>query len=499
MKFSYSRVSCFKHCPYQFKLKYLDQWVTVHDPEPNNALIMGNALHLGIEKTVEEGIEFYKSQFYMFNDKHIEEVIKLEHLIPKVKDFINDFNIYSQEMLIETDEFKGIVDLITLNDDGSINVIDFKYSNNINNYLDSGQLHIYKYFLEQQGYKVDKLGFIFAPKINIRMKKTENTYSFRERLKMDLNESEVKYIEVEYNHDKVIEFLDSINKIQRTEEYIKNESKLCSWCEFKEYCLKGEDFMLLPSAERREITKVKRKKIWIYGAPFSGKTYLANKFDTPLMLNTDGNVEFVDAPYIAIKDRVEVVGRVTNRTHAWDVFKEVVAELEKENNDFKTIVVDLVEDLLEHCRVAMYDKLNVAHESDAGFGKGYDMIRTEFLSSMKRLLNLPYNIILISHVDMSKDITKKGGDKISQIKPNINDKIATKLAGMVDIVLRAVNEGGERTLSLESSEVIFGGGRLAFGVTSIPNNYEELMKLYDRANEGLKDGEEPQRRRRVTE
>ena len=172
------------------------------------------------------------------------------------------------------------------------------------------------------------------------------------------------------------------------------------------------------------------------------------------------------------------------------MLKDVLLELEKGQHEFKTIVVDLTEDLLEYCRGAMYDKLGISHESDAGYGKGYDMIRTEFLSNIKKLLNLPYNIVLISHIDMSKELTKKSGDKITSIKPNINDKIATKLAGMVDIVLRAINDDGERILSLKSSEVVFGGGRLAFDVDEIPNTYEDLMKLYENANEGLKDAKE---------
>lgn len=490
MQFSYSRVSCFKHCPYQFKLRYLDKRETIHDPEPNNALICGNAIHLGIEKNIEEALEFYKSQFYILNDLHIEEMMKIEYLVPKVKEILKSVDIYSQERMILTKRFKGIIDLITINKDGTVDVLDFKYSNNIENYLESGQLHIYKYFLEQQGFKVNKLEFIFIPKISIRRKKNEDTFEFRKRLMHELDKSQIQIREVEYNPNKVIEFHSDMTDILTANEYQKNVTRLCDWCEYKKYCIEGNDVDMLPKAERREVTKVKRKKIWIYGAPFSGKTYLANQFDMPLMLNTDGNVEFVDAPYIAIKDKVEVTGRITNRTHAWQVFKDVLLELEKGQHEFKTIVVDLTEDLLEYCRVAMYDKLGISHESDAGYGKGYDMIRTEFLSNIKKLLNLPYNIVLISHIDMSKELTKKSGDKITSIKPNINDKIATKLAGMVDIVLRAINDDGERILSLKSSEVVFGGGRLAFDVDEIPNTYEDLMKLYENANEGLKDAKE---------
>lgn len=192
--------------------------------------------------------------------------------------------------------------------------------------------------------------------------------------------------------------------------------------------------MLLPKNERRNIEKVEKRVIWIYGAPFSGKTTFANAFPDPLMLNTDGNIKFVDAPYIHIKDKVKVEGRMTKRTAAWEAFKDVVAELEKKGNTFKTIVVDLVEDLYEYCRVYMCGQMGITHESDDSF-KAWDKVRTEFLNTLKRLVNLEYeNIILISHEDTSKDITKKGGDKITAIKPNLQEKVANKVAGMVDLV-----------------------------------------------------------------
>ena len=240
--------------------------------------------------------------------------------------------------------------------------------------------------------------------------------------------------------------------------------------------------MLLPKNERRNIEKISKKVVWLYGAPFSGKTFLANKFPDPLMLNTDGNIKFVDAPYVAIKDEVKVEGRQTKRTLAWEVFKNVIAELEKKDNDFKTIVVDLLEDMYEHCRLYMYDKLNITHESDDSFA-AWDKVRTEFLSTLKRLMNLDYeNIVLISHEDRSKDITRKSGDKITAIKPNLQDKVANKVAGMVDIVARVVADGEERTLSFKTNEVIFGGGRLTVTEKVIPLDYDEFMKVYDEAN-----------------
>ena len=240
--------------------------------------------------------------------------------------------------------------------------------------------------------------------------------------------------------------------------------------------------MLLPKNERRNIETVEKKVVWLYGSPFSGKTTFANRFPDPLMLNTDGNIKFVDAPYIGIKDKIEVTGRMTKKTLAWEIFKDVIAELEKKENDFKTIIVDLLEDCYEYCRLYMYDQMGITHESDDSF-RAWDKVRTEFLSTLKRLMALDYeNIILISHEDTSKDITKKGGDKLTSIKPNLAEKVATKVAGMVDIVARVVADGDVRILSFKSNEVIFGGGRLTTKTNEIALDYDTFLNVYEEAN-----------------
>lgn len=236
--------------------------------------------------------------------------------------------------------------------------------------------------------------------------------------------------------------------------------------------------MLLPSEERRQVGKTTKRKIWIYGSAFSGKTTFVDSAPDPLSLNTDGNIQFVTMPFIPIKDTYE--GR--QKVFAWEVFKDAISELEKKDNKFKTIIVDLLEDTYEMCRLYEFDKQGFSHESDAGYGKGWDIVRTEYLSTIRKLVNLDYeNIILISHEDSSKDITKKSGDKITSIKPNIGDKIANKVAGMVDIVARVVVEDdGTRTLNFKSNEVIFGGGRLkGIRETTIPLDWNALTDLYD--------------------
>lgn len=486
MQFSHSRIECFKNCQYQYKLRYLDKIKTIPDAEFDNALILGTSLHEGIEKGVNHGIETYYSSFPIINDKHVNEAIKLEYWIKKAREILPIENgIF--ELPISNSDFIGFIDLLAPTENkNEFDLYDFKYSNNQSRYMESGQLHEYKYFFEKcnPDKKIRNLFFAFIPKIAIRQKKTENLYQFRKRLENELEQKQIDVVEVKYNPEKVIDFVSAFKSVFECTVYSKNITKLCDWCEYQEFCLEGEKTMLLPTNERRKINNVTKKKIWLYGEPCTGKTYVSNKFPEPLMLNTDGNIKFVDAPYIAIKDEVVDEGRQVKRTSAWEVFKSVIDELEKKDNDFKTIVVDLLEDCYEYCRRYMYTKLGVDHESDAGFGKGYDVIRKEFLDTIKRLMNLDYeNIILISHEDRSKDVTSKNGDKFTSISPNLSEKVSNKIAGMVDLIGRTLEENGRYTISFKTNEVVFGGSRLKLNVKEIPSEYSEIVKLYEAEND----------------
>lgn len=479
MQFSHSRVGTFENCPFKFKLHYIDGLRVIPDPWANDALVVGNALHQGAEKGERVMLDYYFSQFTIINDLHINEAIKLSAVLRKLESHLAGMpGRFRHEYRIERPEFVGFVDLIVMNQDKTVDLYDFKYTNNIKNYLDSKQLHLYKFYLERDGFNVNRMGFIFVPKTSIRQKKTEDLYQFRKRLVETLSGLEIMVVYVDYDFLKVKDFWSFCEVINEATEYPKNPNKLCDWCSFQKYCSEGIEYDMLPNSERRQIDSVKKKGVWIYGPPFSGKTHFANDFPTPLMLNTDGNIKFVDSAYVPIKNEVTMDGRITKTKLAWVVFKDTIGELEKNQNDFETVIVDLLEDTYEHCRLYIYEKLGIEHESDNSF-KAWDMVRMEFLSTLKRLINLDYNIVLISHEDMSKDITKKSGDKITRIAPNLQEKTANKVAGMVDIVARVINDDDERFLSFKTSEVEFGGGRLTTPTKKIPLKYGEFIKIYD--------------------
>lgn len=493
MQVSHSRISTFVQCPFKFDLIYKKELKTIFNCDPQNALILGHALHTGIEKDVDTAINEYYSAYPIIDDSHVNEAIKLKYLIPKVKEILPEGE---HEVKIEDDDYVGFIDLLVPVEDNVYDIYDFKYSNNVDHYLESEQLHLYKYYFEKTnpGKRIRNLYFVFIPKTMIRQKKKNKTnkfdeslYEFRKRIISELDKKEIQIKQIEYNPTKVIEFLTNTKHYVECENYEKNQSRLCDWCDFKNYCEKGEEFELLPKNERVEIGKTNYMKGWIYGVPFSGKTTFLDNAPDPLNLNTDGNTKYVTMQRIRIRDEVTVEGRQTKKKFAWEIFKEAIEELEKKQDDFKTIIVDLVEDTREMCRLYMYDKYGWEHETDGGYGKGWDVIKTEYLSTMRRLLNIDRNVFLVSHEDTSKDLTKASGDKVTRIAPNIQEGIANKLAGMVDFVARVViNKDDSRSLSFKTDNVIFGGGRLHIDVDSIPLDWDKLVEVYEEANEKAK-------------
>lgn len=480
-------------------MRYLDGVKTIAPTEADNALVLGTALHTGIERGVDAAIQQYCFSYPIITDEHFNQIMKLETVIPMATAALPPGGAF--EVPISTADFSGFIDYLVpvhysagdtdlLVQEAAVvsdefDLYDFKYSNNVSSYRNSPQLHLYKHFWEQinPGKRIRNLYFLFVPKVNIKQKSGESLDDYRQRIESELDRVAVRVEPVKYDVQKVIDWLLRVKATYEEREFAPERSYLCRYCEFQEYCEKGWDyFMKLPENKRRNIEAVTKRVIWIYGAPFCGKTTFANGFPDPLMLNTDGNYRFVDAPVIPIRDEVTVEGRGTRRKMAWEIFKETIDELEKKENTFKTVIVDLLEDTYEHCRQYMYKQMNITHESDDSF-RAWDKVRGEFLNTLKRLMNLDYeNIVLISHEDTSRDLTRKGGDKISAIKPNIQDKIANKVAGMVDVVARIVADAGTYTFNFKSNEVIFGGGRLRVEERSIPLSVEALFAVYDDAN-----------------
>ena len=240
MKFSHSRVETFKICPFKYFLSYVQNLDTFPSDDPQDALILGTCMHECIEKGLDVGISMYKKSFNCMGNLHYVEIEKFKKLAPQVDNFINR-DMCEFEYLLENDHFKGYIDCVEHLDDNHVKIYDFKYSNNVENYKKSDQLHLYKKYYEElnPSVKVVELAYIMIPKIQIRQKKSENIVNFYHRLDEELEKAKVKKIIVEYDENKTNEFLIDCKVIENTSDFSKRESSFCRFCNFYDYCQKG--------------------------------------------------------------------------------------------------------------------------------------------------------------------------------------------------------------------------------------------------------------------
>ena len=233
----------------------MDGLKTLSSTDAANPLIIGTTLHRGIETDVETAIREYFDSFPIITDQHIDEEIKLRYLIPKVKECLPE-GIH--EVQVVDTNFIGTLDMLVpvskalhpeLDGDW-FDLLDFKYINpkNQDRYADSRQLHLYKYYFEKMnpGKRIRNMSFILVHKVQIRQKKTETIFDFRKRLMEELEQVQITQMFIDYAPQMVIDHLEMTQEIMTCEEYPKNQTRRCDFCDFQRFCESDgkEDWMI---------------------------------------------------------------------------------------------------------------------------------------------------------------------------------------------------------------------------------------------------------------
>lgn len=236
---SYSKVSCFSECPYKYKLRYLDKLETKFDEKATNALVLGTAIHEGIEhRSVEHAVENYKSNYSIWNVHNEVEVLKLETILPIA---FRDIPEGEYEHKLLDGDFIGFIDLLVKVGDTTYDLYDFKYSNNVAHYKQSGQIHVYKYYYEKiTGNTIRNMYYAIVPKNTAALNKMSEV-ELRESI-ATLKDEHIKFIPIEYDKQQVNFFFARKALMLKATTFEKKNSSKCIWCEYKKYCDScGED------------------------------------------------------------------------------------------------------------------------------------------------------------------------------------------------------------------------------------------------------------------
>ncbi|MBQ2870343.1 ATP-binding protein [bacterium] len=187
---------------------------------------------------------------------------------------------------------------------------------------------------------------------------------------------------------------------------------------------------LLPTNKPKE-KDITPKVFFIWGQSMSGKTYLARQFPNPVIINTDGNAKKVSTPSVEVYD--------------FETFVKVLNEIEAGNHDFKTIIIDLVDDIRTMLENYVCKKNNVDDVGEIGYGKGYRDVSMTWQKLMVRLNQLPYNVIFISHI---KEISEDGN---TIERPSLEQKFYNMTMGRCDMSIKC-RKVGQTYLQLVESK-----------------------------------------------
>lgn len=132
-------------------------------------------------------------------------------------------------------------------------------------------------------------------------------------------------------------------------------------------------------------------RIVIYGGHGIGKSTLASKFPNPIFISTEEGLDSLD------------VVSFPKANHVNDVV-ESIKTLIKEDHDFKTVVIDSVDWLVEPLIVG---NVEATHDAkDLAYGKGQMMVAEEFREILQGLDVLRtkrnMNVVLIAHAAVVK-------------------------------------------------------------------------------------------------
>ncbi|OYD06080.1 ATP-binding protein [Paludifilum halophilum] len=230
--------------------------------------------------------------------------------------------------------------------------------------------------------------------------------------------------------------------------------------------------MLLPTEKKQPKQRLEDYSILLYGHPKIGKSTFCSQMDSPIFLATEPGLEALSVYEVKVPD--------------WPTFLRACAELKteaekpEEERRFKSVIVDTVDNLWKSCAEYVRDKLEIQHESDLGYGKGYAMVRDEFFRAIRKLSLLPYGLVMTSHVNMTEVKTRTA--TITKAIPTLPKSGRDVVLGMVDIILYAesveTDDGEVRILRTKPSEKWEAGDRTGRLPANLPLDFPTFHEAF---------------------
>lgn len=175
---------------------------------------------------------------------------------------------------------------------------------------------------------------------------------------------------------------------------------------------------MLPVEKVCEKYSLNHSRMLIYGSPKVGKSTFASCFEDALFLDTQRGTKSLDIYPVYIE--------------SWEGFLDTVKEILTTKHKFKTIIIDVIDDLFKMCLEYVCKKYKMEHPSDESYGKGWELLRINFERPIIKLASSNYGIVFISHAKETEIVKKYS--KITKIMPTLSGQPRLIINSIVDII-----------------------------------------------------------------
>ena len=208
--------------------------------------------------------------------------------------------------------------------------------------------------------------------------------------------------------------------------------------------------------------------VLLYGQPKTGKTTTAAQFPQALLCA-------FETGYLAIP------GVIAQPVNKWSEFKQILKQLDSDqaHQQFKNVIVDTVDIAYDLCEKYVCNQNGVSTVGDLAYGKGYALAKKEFDEALRRIPQMGYGLVMISHAQ-DKTFKDENGEEYQQIVPTLANQPRLVVDRMSDIIGYAhpfQEEDGtvHTTLFMRGTPRFVAGSRFKYTPDSIEFSYDNLV------------------------
>lgn len=238
--------------------------------------------------------------------------------------------------------------------------------------------------------------------------------------------------------------------------------------------------MKLPVAPRkREIDT--RKFVWtIYGSPKAGKTTFASAFPDALFVATEAGTKFVEVNQITDDNGEPTVIK------SWQEFKAAIKMIITTQHNFKTIVIDVVDNAADMCTRYVNAENGWNHESEGAYGMGSALIKREFKTVIDALLTSGLGVVFISHEKQGEKEDR--GVKRQFTDVSLGNAFRNYITGASDFIFYCFrNSKGERLMLTKANDNVNAGDRSGKLPPVMPLDFDKMIEALKSQTEVVKE------------